>query len=431
MGIKYLAVVILFMSGTAFAAEQNPLSDLAASTGTDPGALLLLGDLYLEAGRLSDAKRTFKRAKMRAPEMARLGAAKIHMSEHSFGNAKSGCRKLARDFLKAPIGEMCSGWFWLSNGRMSRAIEEFELAVKKGDVAGGKLGIAEAMRMNREWSDAITAYEEAIKAFEKIEEENSKMTPKGYVYLAHLGKGLALEQQGETSMAVLSLKTAAQTQPASCLARYHYGRLNGNGNEAIQELEAAISMRPDWLEARVALGKAYDDDGNYKAAADAYRAAIAANKQLGEPYYGLAKALAKLGQDKEALDALDTLIGFIPNHADAYLLMAEIYAKKKDADSAIEALDRARDVATGDVEVFIRSAQIYMSVGRYTNARAYLNQAIRMKPKMSRAHVMLGRIACERRRFDEGRKHYDKALKGDLQGVTKEDIQTQIAQCRK
>ncbi len=431
MRIGYLALGILFVTGTAFAVEQNPLSDLAASAGSDPGSLLLLGDLYLESGRPDDAKRTFKKAKLKAPEVARLGAAKIQMENHSFGNAKSACRKLARDFLKAPIGEMCSGWFWLSNGRMSRAIEEFELAVKKGDVAGGKLGIAEAKRMNREWSDAVSVYEEAIKAFEKITEENSKMTPKGFVYLAHLGKGLAFEQQGDTSMAVSSLKTAAQTQPASCLARYHYGRLIGTGNEAIKELEAAVSMRPDWLEARVALGKAYDNAGNYKAAADAYRAAIKANKQLGEPYYGLAKALAKLGRDKEALEALDTLVGFIPNHADAYLLTAEIYAKKKDADSAIEALDRARDVATGDVEVFIRSAQIYMSVGRYTNARAYLNQALSMKAEISRAHAMLGKIACERRRFDEGRKHYDKALKGDLQGVTKAEIQKLLAQCRK
>jgi tetratricopeptide (TPR) repeat protein len=148
-------------------------------------------------------------------------------------------------------------------------------------------------------------------------------------------------------------------------------------------------------------------------------------------YYGLAKALRALKRNDEALTALQQVVDRIPNHAGAYLLFAEIYYEMKQTDQAIEALDRARDVASGDVAVFVRSAEIYYDAGRHTNARAFLNQALSMKPKLSKAHKMLGDIACERKQYADGQKHYADALAGDLADVNKADIEQKKAACKK
>lgn len=45
-----------------------------------------------------------------------------------------------------------------------------------------------------------------------------------------------------------------------------------------------------------------------------------------------------------------------------------------------------------------------------------------MHPKASKAHVMHGDIACDRRLYAEGRRHYDQALAGGMKDVDKSEI---------
>jgi tetratricopeptide (TPR) repeat protein len=369
--------------------------------------------------RLSEAKKMYKQAQWKSkdnPE-ARLGIIKLSMAEHKFQQTKHYCRKLTQSHPKSSAGDMCSGWFWLGNDRSSRAVEEFEKAVAKGDKARGKTGIGDALSLVGQWDEAGVAYKEALDA--------------GAGYLAHLGMGLALEKKGDIVGATESLKQATAAQNASCLSHYHYGRLLGQGDAAESELQIANTIRPKWFDGLFALGSAYEQNKNFEKAVDSYKQAIEADNNRAPAYFGLAKSLRALKRNDEALQALQNVVDRIPNHAGAYLLFAEIFYEKKETDQAIEALDRARDVASGDVSVFVRSAEIYYDAGRHTNARAFLNQALSMNSKLSKAHALLGDIACERKRFDEGQKHYADALKGDLVDIDKASVEKKKASCKK
>ena len=412
----FAASILSVLSGSVHA---DPLSDLAASAGKDADALIRVGNLMVEAGRLSDARKAFKQAQWKSkdnPE-ARLGIIRISMAEGKFQESKHFCRKLAQAHPKSPTGDICSGLFWLGNDRSSRAVDDFEKAAIKGDIARGKTGIGDAESKLGQWDEAVAAYNEALVA--------------GAGYQAHLGLGLALEKQGKEADALESLKQAAAAENASALAHYHLGRLLGKGPEAVKELTLAAEIRPKWFDALSALGDVREQNGESAEAEAAYRQAIAVDNNRAPAYFGLATALRAQKKNEEALKALQEVVDRIPNHARAYLLFAEIFYEQKQTDKAIEALDRARDVASGDISVFIRSAEIYYDAGRMTNARAFLNQALSMDSKLSKAHAMLGDIACERKRYDEGRKHYDSALKGDRKNIDVAAVQKKQAACKK
>ncbi len=413
----WIAAVAVMLGATL--GHADPLSDLAASAGDDADALIRLGDLYVEAGRLAEAKKAYKQVqwKNRDNPEARLGIVKLSIAERKFQESKHYCRKLTQAAPKSSAGDICSGRFWLGNDRSSRAVEEFEKAVAKGDTARGKTGIGDALSLVGKWDEAIAAYREALAA--------------GAGYDAYLGLGLTLENKGDVAGATDALKKAVEMENASCLAHYHYGRLLGKGEAAVNELFVAMTIRPKWFDALYTLGTIYEQNKDYEKAVDAYKRATVVDDTRAPAYFGLAKSLRALKRNDEALAALKNVVDRIPNHAGAYLMFAEIYYEKKQTDQAIEALDRARDVASGDVSVFVRSAEIYFDAGRHTNARAFLNQALSMKPKLSKAHVMLGDIACARKQYDEGQKHYADALKGDMADVSKAEIEKKKASCKK
>ena len=410
---------VSIVSVLAGAVHADPLSDLAASAGKDADALIRVGDLMVEAMRLSEAKKAYKQAQWKSkdnPE-ARLGIIRISMAENKFQESKHSCRKLAQAYPKSSAGDICSGLFWLGNDRSSRAVDDFEKAVAKGDTARGKTGIGDAESMLGRWDEAVAAYNEALAA--------------GAGYKAHLGLGLTLEKKGQTAEALKSLKQAAAAENSSALVHYHLGRLLGKGPEAVKELTLAVEIRPKWFDAFSALGAVHEQNGEFVEAEAAYRNAVTVDDNRAPAYFGLAKALRAQKKNDEALEALQNVVDRIPNHASAYLLFAEIFYEQKQTDKAIEALDRARDVASGDISVFIRSAEIYCDAGRFTNARAFLNQALSMDPKLSKAHAMLGDIACERKRYDEGRKHYENALKGDQKDIDVAAVRKKQAVCKK
>ncbi len=413
-----LGMGILLAASTALAGGQSRLDELAAATGKDAAALVKLGDLYVEAMRLDEAKKTY-RAALKVDKKygeAQFGLVRIDMARGKFKPAKNACRKIAKQHKNSSVGDVCSGWFWLGNDRSARASDEFQKAIQKGDIARGKTGMGEALRRRGDYDEAIAAYKEAIGA--------------GAGYVAHIGLGLTLEIQGDMAAAKKALEKAVSLQPASCLAQYHMGRLLEPGPKAAGHLEAAIAVRADWPEAYVTLGNIRLDTGSTAAAVKAFEGAVSGKTGRGAAYYGLGRAHHKTGKTKEALVALNKAIELIPNHVGAYLLIAKIQYDSGDSDTAVEALEKARTVAPGDVKVYLHSGNIYYRMGRHTSARSFLNQAVSMNKTLSKAHAVLGHIACERRLYDAGQQHYKRALEGDMVDINKKDLQKRKAACK-
>jgi tetratricopeptide (TPR) repeat protein len=411
-------IALIAVPTLVFADGKSPLDQLASSVENNPAALTELGDLYVEAVRLDEAKQSYQKAlRLNSKYVeAELGLVRITIAKGVFRTAKHKCRKLEEKAKKKSTSEICSGSFWLANERSSRAVDEFEKAIAKGDVVRGKTGLGEAMRLRGDQEKAIEYYREALAA--------------GAGYLALLGLGQSLEFKGDIVEAKQALAKAVAKQPASCLAHYHYGRLLGSGAKAEQELEVAISIRPNWVEAYLALGSAYQKSNKLEKATEAYQAALKGDTNQGLALYGLGKALHGLGKEREAADALKKAVELIPNNVDALMLLADIqYASGENAE-AIDVLEKARNAAPGEISVYMHSGEVFFRMGRFTSARTFLSQAITMNPKLSLAHALLGDIACSRRLYESGREHYQKALSGDQVGIDAGEIRAKQSQCK-
>ncbi|MCP4678412.1 MAG: tetratricopeptide repeat protein [Deltaproteobacteria bacterium] len=418
MRATLLGMIVFLAASTVLADGLSRLDELAAEAGKDATALVKLGDLYVEAMRLTEAKKAYKNALKLEKKFgeAQFGLARIDMAKRKFKPAKNACRKVARAHKDSSVGDVCSGWFWISNDRSARAIDEFEKAIQKGDIARGKTGMGEALRRRGDYDDSIKAYKEAISA--------------GAGYVAQIGLGLALEINEDKTGATQAFEKAVTMQPASCQAQFNYGRMLKPGPKAVSHLEAALSIRAGWLRAYVALGDVHIATGNLEAAVKAFQGAIASKAGRGVAFFGLGRALHMMDKNKKALEALNKTIELIPNHMGAHLLIAQIQYELGETQVAIDALEKARTAAPGDVKVYIRSGEIYYRMERYTSARSFLNQAVSMNNKLSRAHVLLGKIACERRLYAAGKQHYKRALEGNMAKVKKSEITKLTQECK-
>lgn len=401
-----------------FAALVWASSIVAAQAGAeDPAALVKLGDLYVEAMRLTEAKEAYKRAlkleKGYGP--AEVGKARIDMAREKFDPVKKQCRALKRRFKETSLGEACEGWFWLAYDRSARAIDEFNVVIQKGDLAEGQTGMGEALRRRAEYDQAIEAFRAAIAA--------------GAGYRARLGLGLTLEAKGDRAGAIAELGQAVKLEPASCQAHLHYGRMIGAGPLAVAHLKSALAIRPGWAEAFFELGVVYLKNANYQAAEVSYRESVQVEEN-GPAFLGLGQALYAQGNPVDAKKQLEKAIELVPNLVEAYLLLADIEFESGAKEASLEALERARLVAPGVVKVHLHTGQIYHRMGRYTSANPFLKKAVDMQPDLSVAHMILGDIACERRLYEAGRKHYDDALKGDMVGIDGADVEKRKSACR-
>jgi tetratricopeptide (TPR) repeat protein len=415
-----ICAVLLVGAGTATAQASSPLDERAAAvSGTsDPAALAALGHLYVEALRLDEAKKAFRAAQKIQKKLgeAEFGLARIEMARGKLEKSKNACRGVARRFKAESTGEVCSGWVWLTFDRAARAMDEFNKALGKGDTARGQTGVGEAYRRQVSWPEAISAYDQAINA--------------GAGHLALMGMGLAQEGSGNRAAAVQFLERAVAAEPASCEARYHYGRLLGQGPLAVEQIRTALAIRPGWADALQTLGEALLAGGDFPGAEQAFRDTLAAESTRGTAQLGLGQALFGQGRIPEAKEHLSKAIEMVPNLVEAYLLLADIEYAGGDTDAALEALDKAKAMAPGVIKVYLRTGETYFRLGRYTSANSYLKQALAMQADLSMAHLILGDIACERRLYDEGRQHYANALAGDMVGVVASDVTQRQASCK-
>lgn len=412
--------LLLVVSCSALGLSADPLEDAAARAGKEPRELVALGELYVESRRFVEARKAFQTALGDPLERGKalLGLARVEITAGSLEQAKRSCRELKRKD-DSGLAETCEGELWLSAGRISRAVAQFRAAIKKGASAHGKLGLADALRRQGDYEAALAAYDEAAAA--------------GAGYRAALGRGLVLEAQKNNDEALAAYESALRVQPASSDAHYLVGRLLRPGPRAVAELRTATALRPGWFEGLSALGGVLLVEGDHADALIVFKEAEKAGGggAKGAVSFGQAQALSALGRLEEAEAALKKTIEAVPSHGDALLKLARLYFERRKFDEALEAVEKARAAMPEEVSVYLAAGEIYHQIGRDTAATSFLKHAVALDSRASRAHALLGDIACSRGLYADGKGAYRTALEGDMAELTPAQIEQKIAACRR
>jgi tetratricopeptide (TPR) repeat protein len=149
----------------------------------------------------------------------------------------------------------------------------------------------------------------------------------------------ALRLQGKFPEAVVELREAIRRDPKSARAYSGLGlalRAQRNLPESTAAYQEAIRLDPDLIDAHNGLAVALANQGKLDAAVAEFREIIRVDPDSAIGYYNLAYALADLDRDVESAAALREVVRINPNHYNARFNLGELFRLEGKYDESVK-----------------------------------------------------------------------------------------------
>lgn len=269
---------------------------------------------------------------------------------------------------------------------------------------------ADVLFDNAKYSQAITAYEEAV----QVNPDNPSVylsTARAQIYtgryedalenaeralilnnnnpLAHTLKAWSLDFQGDYTQAEASIKNALELDPENALAHAVYAEIlmdkanAGQGDinaieKAAEESRTAMALDPTLMESRRARGYVLWNTGNFAEAIQEYNAALAINDKI----------------------------------ADLHLALGYNYYLINEYDQAVQSYLQAYALNPTDPTPPYEISRTYATVGDFSQSVQYADQAVKTDPENARLHGNLGVMYYKNNQLDEAVQELGLAIRG-------------------
>jgi tetratricopeptide (TPR) repeat protein len=240
--------------------------------------------------------------------------------------------------------------------------------LQDGDDAGGITALREAVRISPDYADAH----------------------------ANLGAALTPTDPDE---AIRELQKAVSLAPNSVKAQFNlavaYGSSpRGGADREIEQLRKVLELAPSFARAHVSLGKALLSAGKAADAIDELRRAVSLESENGEAHYQLGLALARAGRNDDATAELQKgreLVAAADRRQNANLDIAEGRAAldSGDLDKAAARFRHAIDLSPASAEAHRDLGTALERQGKAADASAAFRQALELNPgdAAARSHL--------------------------------------------
>ena len=400
-----LAITVALTAAHIARAQESELAALEAAADAAPrdhAAARAYGMALLRAGRYAAARRALTAAVRLAPRdslEARFDVARVAIAEGDHRAAQSACRALSRLEKRAVLTLVCNARADLVWNRAARAFEEIDEALAiDGSSYEALFALGEAHRLRATVPDAESAYGRASTAMPTSAEP-------------HLGLGRLYAAAGRRDEALTSLRRALALDATSPDIQYELGRLLGGTTEALDLLGRAITGRPSWAEAQVAVGEGRLSAGQAAEAETAFAAAIALRDDLASAHSGVGRARAARSDWAGAEAPLRRAIELVANDAVATLALGDVLAHTDREDEAFETFRHASDLS-GNPEGLLHAARVALEHERDVLASGFLDRALDRTPDLAAALALYGDVMVARRNPTSARDYYARALAG-------------------
>ena len=171
----------------------------------------------------------------------------------------------------------------------------------------------------------------ADKQFEEAEEHYGKaLDIKPYYSEAKINLGVALAEQGKTSLAFSLFLEAVQEDPQNPKINNNLGNIykkKGQLEQAVSYYEKALKADHSFREAMFNLANTHEKLGEFSRAIQLYRNVIQLSPAMAEAYNGLGVALARNGQLHDAQLSFNKAISLNPNYPQAQRNLTIVHNK--------------------------------------------------------------------------------------------------------
>jgi tetratricopeptide (TPR) repeat protein len=231
-----------------------------------------------------------------------------------------------------------------------------------------------------------------------------------------LARARGLIQSGSLVEAVRLLRELVERQPEDADTRLLLGTalaLLPRRSEALEELQAAIRLRPDSAPAHDALGMAYSRFVEPELARRAFVRAVELDPNALRPRVHLALTLAERGETDAALRHLSVATESEGEDAErgyAHYVAGLIHSERDAPQRAAEAFEAAAALDPADAAARVQLGLARARLRDSDGAIAALERAVALAPKDPRARYQLGRQLLRADRAREAVVHLEAAV---------------------
>jgi len=217
---------------------------------------------------------------------------------------------------------------------------------------------------------------------------------------ARYAEGFTFIEKGKYDEAIASFKRALARDPLVVDAPARLERLqpaiarlrDGNAENAIPLLEAAVAAAPRSSEAHRILAAAYGDAGNDAMSIQHLEIAAGLAPEDERANVAFGRALADAGQVERAEQVLTSVAQKLPESTDVHSALADLYEGSHRGRNALHELEIAATftVISGKGALYLRLADLQHRHLEYERVIDPLTRRTRLDPNNARAHTDLG-----------------------------------------
>jgi tetratricopeptide (TPR) repeat protein len=197
--------------------------------------------------------------------------------------------------------------------------------------------------------------------------------------LAHLMKGVDLENAGQIEAAIAEHEEAVHQDPKLAQAYANlislYARA-GRPEKVEQAYRATVAINPNLPQSHYDYGVFMSSRGSFAEAEAAFRKALDSSPNYAEAHSNLGAMLERRGKFDEAARQYQTAIENKPNFRQAHYQLGHLLLIEKKTSEAIAQLSQTLTPEDGDTPRFMYALGVaYAEAGDFASAERYLRQA--------------------------------------------------------
>jgi len=316
---------------------------------------------------------------------ARLKMAEVLLNSGRLDESQGICQSMAKDDPQfAPV------YYWLgrvasAKGRVTESIEHYRQACHLWPSFGtAHYALALACERTGQTAEALRH----MAAYRKYKADGDPQPEDPLLEavrsldntaLAHLMRGVELENAGQLDGAIAEHEKAVQEDPK--LAQAHanlialYGRV-GRPGQAEKEYRATVEINPNLPQSHYDYGVFLVSRERYREAGTAFRKALESSPNYAEAHSNLGAMLEREGKSEEAIEHYRAAIGNKPNYRFARFQLGRLLLMKKRTGEAIAQLSQTLTPEDRDTPRFMYALGVaYAEAGDFASALKYLREA--------------------------------------------------------
>ena len=264
-----------------------------------------------------------------------------------------------------------------------------------------------------EWDPEDKGWQNAVKGIRKtIENMLSQAEPasgvseeerEAKVIFQH---GNFLLMLGQIDIALAAYSEAIKCKPDYAEAYVNRGGAyneKGEFNKSIADLDKAIQLNPELAEAYVNRGNAYSSKDDFQNALENYNMAIELKPDLAEVYVNRGNFYSRKGDFQNALENYNMAIELKPDLAETYHFRGNIYNDKREFQNAIRDYNMAAELNSNFADTYNNRGVVYIRMDEVKRAIEDYSKAIQLKPDSTDAYYNRGEAWLHLQEWDKAK----------------------------